>query len=562
MIYIAKCDDELLFNPYLEDYALSDSRLEMIDNDIGGFSFSFYPEHPLYNRITPKKSRIKIYRDGNLIWLGRVTNPLDVLDEEKTYNSEHCLAYLNDSIMRPFEFTGSPSDFFTLVIQQHNNQVSEDQQFVIGECTVTDPNDTIVRSSIYHLKTFDVVRERMLKMLGGHIVITYNEQEKPVISWLSDIDLYSTQTIRFGENLVDFERNLLYDSFCTAVIPLGYNENNDLRLTIASVNDGKDYLVNQSLADVYGIIYANLQETTWDDVTVPSILYTKGLNYLNSKGVTYKSRIDLKAEDISFMDADIGQFVFLTKVVFELKTQANVSYLITDFSVDLRDPTDVTVVLSDETFDYVSVNLTSVNARNEAENAERIRNIEANYTTNEQAQAISQQVIENTTIIQQQAESIISEALERYTLSNDFTTFQSEVYSRLTQLADRLEIAFNTASTETSNLASDTTARFNEIISFIRLLPTTQTTEGGIVIGENTSNIMMKLENDVLYFFSGDEYSVTRDNAIAYFETGKLFVNEVQVQKISIGTVGQMMYFSVIGSGDNRCLFLNGRLSS
>ena len=41
--------------------------------------------------------------------------------------------------------------------------------------------------------------------------------------------------------------------------------------------------------------------------------------------------------------------------------------------------------------------------------------------------------------------------------------------------------------------------------------------------------IKLKLENDILYFFSGSEDSVTTDSAIAYFSSGKLYVNDVQV---------------------------------
>jgi len=65
--------------------------------------------------------------------------------------------------------------------------------------------------------------------------------------------------------------------------------------------------------------------------------------------------------------------------------------------------------------------------------------------------------------------------------------------------------------------------QFESVRSFIRLI------SSGIVIGKSTSAIKLKLENDVLYFFSGSEDSVTTDSAIAYFSSGKLYVNDVQV---------------------------------
>lgn len=113
---------------------------------------------------------------------------------------------------------------------------------------------------------------------------------------------------------------------------------------------------------------------------------------------------------------------------------------------------------------------------------------------------------------------------------------------------------------EINEYGTDTQNKFNAINSFIRILAQTPTVNGGLVLGESTSQIKAKLENDVLYFFSGDETLVNRQNAIAYFAAGKLYVNEVQINRLTVGQTGQLMYFTIIGEGDNRCLFLSGRL--
>ena len=65
--------------------------------------------------------------------------------------------------------------------------------------------------------------------------------------------------------------------------------------------------------------------------------------------------------------------------------------------------------------------------------------------------------------------------------------------------------------------------QFETIRGFIRM------SASGSVIGESTSQIKLKLENDILYFFTGDEDSVSTENAIAYFSAGKLYVNTVQI---------------------------------
>ena len=58
---------------------------------------------------------------------------------------------------------------------------------------------------------------------------------------------------------------------------------------------------------------------------------------------------------------------------------------------------------------------------------------------------------------------------------------------------------------------------------YIRLI------SSGIVIGESSSNIKLKLENDILYFFTGEEDTVSTENALAYFSAGKLYVNNVEI---------------------------------
>ena len=90
-------------------------------------------------------------------------------------------------------------------------------------------------------------------------------------------------------------------------------------------------------------------------------------------------------------------------------------------------------------------------------------------------------------------------------------------------MAGTIEANFTETAGRISTLDGETSQQFESVRSFIRLIAS------GIVIGKSTSAIKLKLENDVLYFFTGGEESVTTESAIAYFSAGKLFVNDVQV---------------------------------
>lgn len=123
--------------------------------------------------------------------------------------------------------------------------------------------------------------------------------------------------------------------------------------------------------------------------------------------------------------------------------------------------------------------------------------------------------------------------------------------SQITQLSSSVEVGFN-----------NTTDEFSDIYSFIRLIATIPNVqEGGVVIGESSNPIKLKLENDILYFFTGDEAGVDRTNAIAYFDTEKLHVNNTTIRDLTLGTDTEMLDVRILGTGDNICAFFGGRLA-
>lgn len=560
MRYTITIDGQVLYSEFI-NYNLIATRLSLRDNEIGHFSFTLEDSHPRFNDIVIKRSRIKIYRDGSLVWLGRVAGMSEVMDGLYSFDCEECTAYLLDSLMRPFDFNGSPELFLTEILNSHNNQVNADQRIGIGQCTVTDPNDYIDRSSINYLKHWDVLKDKLLT-LGGHLVVSFNEDEEPILNVFKELETVSLQTIKFGQNLVDFERSLLYDKFCTAIVPLGAKSGEgEARLTIKSVNNDIDYLIDDTLAALYGVIYADPEDTTWDDVTVAANLKTKGQNWLTTKGTQYKKSITLTAEDISFMNADVGAFWFLQKVEFIPESLNSVYYLISDFDVDLLDPYSLNIVLSDEETDYVSSNISSATKRREDENARKIQEIVADYTTSGEARSITEETIQTSTVFEQKVNAIISSVLTEYSKTSDTETLRRSLFSQLTQLSDSFRIEFNSLSETVSGYGSEATRRINDIYSFIYAIAQTETQNGGVVIGESTSKIKLKLENDILYFFTGDAASVNVNNAIAYFAAGKLYVNNAQIQSLTLGIMGRYMDIRIIGEGDNVCAFFSGRLS-
>ena len=209
--------------------------------------------------------------------------------------------------------------------------------------------------------------------------------------------------------------------------------------------------------------------------------------------------------------------------------------------------------------------LTGASANNAADatNAITIINeIAGSYTTSADVRALSEQVIEESATLEQRVNALISSVLTKYTSTDDMNALLLELrQSIIEQTSDALRIKFE-ETVETINSGDEANvSRLNKIDSFIYLLAQTSTVNGGVVIGESTSQIKLKLENDVLYFFTGAAETVTMSNAIAYFAAGKLYVNNTQIQSLTLGVTGRYLDVRILGEGDNCDAFLSGRLS-
>lgn len=197
----------------------------------------------------------------------------------------------------------------------------------------------------------------------------------------------------------------------------------------------------------------------------------------------------------------------------------------------------------------------------------RIRNIESDYVNTGEAREIATEEITEGTAFVQRAEAIIATAMEEYVRTSDYNTFRSTVVTQLSVMAGEISANFDSTTTSISTLSGQTQQQFSSIHSFIRLLATITdqyghiTQEGGIVIGESSSDIKLKLENDILYFFTGDEKLVTTANAIAWFASNQLYVNNTTIQNMTLGTTGAYLDARIVGSGDNRCVLWSGRLA-
>lgn len=507
-MYIVTCDGNLLYDARVDDVKIINPKVKLEVNKVGAFDFTIYPTHPLYGSINKLKSIIEVYQDSVLIFRGRVLNDEMGFDKDKKIECEGDLAFFNDSIMRPYDYTGPIADFLQLIITSHNAQVEADKEFTLGNVTVTDPNDFITRSSIDYTKSWDVIKDKLINLLGGYIVLRRSGGVN-YIDYLADSPYQSLQSIELGVNLLDVVKETRGDQIITALIPLGAKltdeDNNitDERLTIASVNGGLDCVHDAAAVTQYGWIFGT---RTWDAVTDPNNLLTRANTYLATM-INLGVSIDLKAIDLSMVDVNIDElsvfeYVQVTSAPHDIDTMA----LITKLEIDLIQPKNNTVSLG---FSYDTF------TEKQVASDKAIREIQSDYSTGEEVREIRNEVVILSSNIEQTAQQIRTEVSETYSSKGELDEYKTQVSTQFTQTATDYTFLFTQLEQFIQTLDDDTQAQFTEITKYIRFVG------GNIVLGEVGNQITLVIQNDRISFLqSGAE--------VAYFSNNRLYVYDGQ----------------------------------
>ena len=210
-MYEVYCDGQLIYNTRVDDkdYILHDAKLDLELNKAGSFSFTIYPSHAKYEILRPLKSIITVYQNDYMIFRGRVLNTTKGFYNEKQVLCEGELAFLCDSVQRPYDFSDSShmtiAELFTFFITRHNGQVDESKEFKIGNISVTDGNDYIVCSNESHSMTWDAINEKLINTFGGYLWVRH-ESDGNYIDYISDFDTVSNQPVKFGKNLLSIKK--------------------------------------------------------------------------------------------------------------------------------------------------------------------------------------------------------------------------------------------------------------------------------------------------------------------------------------------------------------------
>lgn len=263
----------------------------------GGITIAFYS----YTYYLQEAEKVALESE---IFMGRVLHDKKGFYKSKEVYCEGQLAFLLDSVQRPYLFQGDVPELFSQFISNHNDQVDSWKQFRVGNVTVTDPNDYINRESSQYPNTFDEMQAKLVDLLGGYLVPRLQNGVR-YIDYLEEPGKRNSQVIEFGKNLLDITEYITAEDVFTVLIPLGAKlkdeEGNETgRLTIESVNDGKDYIESELGISLFGRI---VRTKEWDDITIADNLLRAGNAHLES-AIEMAVSIVIKAYDLHIADVE------------------------------------------------------------------------------------------------------------------------------------------------------------------------------------------------------------------------------------------------------------------
>ncbi|WP_347962763.1 phage tail spike protein [Lactococcus formosensis] len=356
-MFTAKIDDRLLFTPLKDTYRLYQPKIILEANKASSFDFTIYPDHPEYKNILKFNPIIKAYDDDKLIFRGRVIDDVKGWENEKDISCEGEMSFFNDSIVRPYDFKGSVSDYLKFLVKQHNGQVDNRLQFTVRNVTVVDPNDLIVRANSNYPNTLQEINDKLFGLLGGYFYLEHDEDKNiTFLDYYEDPPFKVDQGIEQGKNLLDLTETIKGEDIATAIIPLGAKieaedgSDTGKRLTIATANNGKDYLCDEKQVQAFGYLYRTV---IWDDVTTVDALMRNAKREL-AKLIKPTYTLELKAFDLSLIDVSLDKFDVLHYVKATSKDHALAEdFLITKLTIDMENPENGTVTIG-QTFSGIS----------------------------------------------------------------------------------------------------------------------------------------------------------------------------------------------------------------
>lgn len=228
LIYDARVPDK--------DLALISPSLEVESGNAGSLDFTMPPNHIGYNLVDKMRTEVIFKQNDKEMWRGRVLNTDTDFYNQMKVECEGELAYLNDTYQPQKEYDDTTlRQFLEGVISIHNQKVSDtngnpvgpiDKRFKIGAVYVEDVGSASV-NEMFRKTDYNTTLECLKSVANtykAYFVIRKTVEYGVVVRYLDFVkDFVDTcsQSINFGENLLDYSKSFTMEDLCTVAMPIG-----------------------------------------------------------------------------------------------------------------------------------------------------------------------------------------------------------------------------------------------------------------------------------------------------------------------------------------------------
>ncbi|PKD98527.1 phage tail spike protein [Macrococcoides caseolyticum] len=298
-------------------------------------SVSISPVHDFVENSTtfiqPYNTLIEIINEKtNVIeFKGRVLSPESEMTDSGLFTHELIFegaeAYLKDSIQSySFEFDKMPVENLKKVIAHHNNELKSEayKHFKVGNVTVEKniiPSDENYNEELKYFKrsddkdTYETLMD--LKEKYGGTFIFEPTNDVTLVHWLKETGNLTNTVIKIGKNLKSIQKKFDASEVITRLKPLGASSEtangDEIKLTIAEVNNGSPYIDIPQLIKLFGIQTGTV---TFDDKHTPETLKKAAEDWIKEhEKKQARISLSLDALDLSYLKLDPDEFKIYNK---------------------------------------------------------------------------------------------------------------------------------------------------------------------------------------------------------------------------------------------------------
>ena len=408
-------NENTIYYPGNDEYTLVNATLDLKVGSAGEFEFTIPINHPRYDEIV-QNSIITVYEDAKEVWRGDIREITQNFDKSLDVYCLEDLSWLGDETVTMTAITNETYlQRFTNSLATYNANQSVKRQFTQGMLTSVTTTNTCNWKPEWEMTYLDCLRRfiaddgylKIRRITSGGVVTRYLD-----ILRLEDYGQQATQTIQFGENLLDFVKDIDTTNFLNVLYPYGAETETELYGDQMARLEGTPIQNDASIA-----AFGRRARTVTFETESEATLNRLALAYLNRYSQP-KLKIEVKAIDLGDIEAvnrlrigdsvriiatnfGIDQWEYITKQSIDLLNLAN-NRIELSSSVQIR--TSLTSQMAEQAA-MIEEQQTASSILNEAKaNALRILNGENGgviyFVNNDDNQIIEQRIMNNADIEQ------------------------------------------------------------------------------------------------------------------------------------------------------------------